>query len=274
MRGRYRGFWISGGLLALAACGKASDRAPAAPASPAAAVTAAAGAPVAADTETALDSLVTPRQPGSYAPRDECGGLPSARGFREALAAAVEKRDAEAIAAMAIEDVRLDFGGGHGRTQLLAKLRENDGELMRELGELLPLGCAATEGGGLTIPWYFAQNFGDVDTYAAMLATGSDVPLHAAADSSSEVKQRLSWELVTLDDGLHAGQPFQQVTTVDGAKGFMPTAKLRSLLDYRLLAIRQADGWKITAILAGGLSRPLHASCDDYRPGTRCASAS
>jgi hypothetical protein len=194
---------------------------------------------------------VTPRRQGKYSPQDECAGLPGARGFREALAEAVERRDADAIAAMASEDVRLGFGGDDGRTRLRAKLQGRDGELIDELAALLALGCAATDGGGLTIPWYFAQKLEDIDSYSAMLVTGEDVPLHAGADPQSAVKARLSWDMVALDGGLRPGEAFQAVTAPGGMKGFMPTDTLRSLLDYRLLAVRQDDGWKITALLAG-----------------------
>jgi hypothetical protein len=246
MRYRRSGLSLLVILLALAGCDSADNSTQAAPSEAAAPVVPAqtfVGAP--------LDRLVTPRQQGKYAPRDECGSLPGAREFREALTAAVEKRDPAAIAALASEDVRLGFGGDDGRARLLEKLSEREGELIDELAALLPLGCAATDGGGLTIPWYFAQDYGDVDSYSAMLVTAADVPLYAAADPKSAVKERLSWELVKLDGGIRSGDAFQAVTTSGGTKGFMPTDKLRSMLDYRVLATKMADGWKITALLAG-----------------------
>lgn len=198
-----------------------------------------------------LDENTEPRQQGRYAPRDECATLPGARAFREKLAAAVLARDAEAIAGMAVPDVRLGFGGQDGRARLLQKLKAADGALMSELEQLLPLGCAGTDGGGLTIPWYFAQNFGDTDSYSAMLTTGTDIPLLATANSGAAVRQRLSWDIVSLEGGLKPGAAFQQVRTAKGQKGYIATAQLRSLLDHRLLAVRQGEEWKITALLAG-----------------------
>jgi hypothetical protein len=246
MRNRSAGFWAPAILLALAGCDRASDPAPVQPIE----------APPLPSSETSgagalLDRLVAPRQQGEYAPRDECASLPGARAFREALAAAVQKRDIDAIAALASEDVRLGFGGDDGLARLRAKLGESNGELIDELAGLLALGCAATDGGGLTIPWYFAEEYGDVDSYSAMLVTGREVPLYAGADTRSAVKARLSWNMVTLDEGLRPGDTFQAVTGAGGMKGFMPTDKLRSVLDYRLLAVRQDDGWKITALVAG-----------------------
>jgi hypothetical protein len=198
-----------------------------------------------------LDRQTEPRQKGPYAPRDACGKLPGARAFREKLAAAVLAKDADAIGAMASDNVRLGFGGDDGRRRLVARLKTSDGELMHALAQLLPLGCAPSEGGGLAIPWSFEQDYGDVDSYSAMLVTGVDVPLHAAADAGSPAKQRLSWDVLTLDKSLLPDKPFQRVTTLGGAKGYVETGKLRSMLDYRLLATRHGETWKIATLVAG-----------------------
>ncbi|RZK00624.1 MAG: hypothetical protein EOO76_11925 [Novosphingobium sp.] len=198
-----------------------------------------------------LDAQVEPRQPGKWAPRDECGGLPGARAFREKLAAAVQARDADAIAAMATPDIRLGFGGEDGNKRFLAALKAPDGKLLNELAALLPLGCAGSDGGGLTIPWYFQQELGDVDSGSAMLVTGVDVPLLAEAKPGAAMSEKLSWDLVSLTKGLTPGAPFQQVKSASGKTGFVATDKLRSLLAHRLLAVKQGQEWKITAVLAG-----------------------
>jgi hypothetical protein len=234
------------GVLTLAACGQASDSAPAASRGTPAAATPA--APSAA--QALLDAMITPRQTGAYAPRDDCAKLPGATEFRRALAKAVLARDVEAVATLADPAVRLGFAGDDGREQLRTKLAEN-GELFGELEALLRLGCASDATGGITMPWYFAQDYGDLDSYSAMIVTGSDVPLHAAANAGSAVKQRLAWDLVTLDDGWMPEKPFQKTTTLAGAKGFVATEKLRSMLDYRLLATRRDGAWQISAIVAG-----------------------
>jgi hypothetical protein len=201
-------------------------------------------------TSALLDGLVVPQQPGRFAPRDECGKLPGAREFREKLAAAVLARDADGIAALAAPEVKLGFGGDDGRARLLAKLKEPDSEVMRELGVLLSYGCANRDG-GMTMPWHFAQDAGDVDGYDAMVVTGADVPMLATGDANAAVRKRLSWDLVELSAGLHSERPFQQVKAADGTQGYVATDRLRSLLDYRLLADRENGEWRISAILAG-----------------------
>jgi hypothetical protein len=243
-------------VLALAACNAAPDRQPAGQASEAARGIAAAApsakpASNAADVHALLDAAVIPRQQGTYPPADECARLPGAEDFRRALAAAVLAKDANAVASLALPTVRLGFGGDDGRERLRQQLSEGDGKLMAELAALLRLGCAADAEGGMTMPWYFAQDFGDVDSYSAMLVTGAEVPLFAAPDARSMVRQRLSWDLVTLAGGPAPGKPFQQVTAADGASGYVASEKLRSLLAYRLLAARQGGIWRISALVSG-----------------------
>jgi hypothetical protein len=198
-----------------------------------------------------LDRQTEPHQKGRYAPRDACGKLPGARAFREKLAAAVLARDADAVAAMADPSIKLDFAGDNGRARLLARLGESDGKLWHALAALLPLGCAADAQGGITIPWIFAQDLGDIARDDAMLVAGADVPLHSTSSADSAPKQHLSWGLVTLDKGWLADKPFQQVTTQGGTPGYVETGKLRSVLDYRLLATRRGETWKISALIAG-----------------------
>jgi len=198
-----------------------------------------------------LNALVEPRQQGRYSPRDECGKVTGATEFRRKLADAVMAKDAEAIAALASPEVRLGFGGDDGRERLLARLKDPNDTLIGEIARLLPLGCGLNVAGDLTMPWIFAQELGDIDGYTANLVVGENVPLHAAADEKSAVEQRISWDLVELADGPYPEGDLLPVTAPDGTKGYMHKSRLRSLLDYRLLAGRQIGVWKITAILAG-----------------------
>ena len=242
-----------GAVLILAGCGSSPDEAPAAQGSAqaSASATASSATPQQHEGQRLLNALVLPAQAGRYAPRNECGKLPGAAQFRERLAAAVARRDAAAIAAMADPDIKLGFGGDDGRNRFLQKLKDPEDETLRELAAVLPLGCAVDESGGLTMPWFFAQDMGDIDAYDAMLVTGVDVPLLASAEPNAAVKAKISWDMVTLVAGLSPDRRVQRVKTADGSEGYVQTDKLRSLLDYRLLATRVNGDWRITAFLAG-----------------------
>src|SRR5688500_628335 len=109
---------------------------------------------VAAAAEEIVDPAAqpSPLARGKWAPRDDCAEIEGADRFRQRLAAAVEGRDADALVALAAEDIQLDFGGGEGTAELRARLDAPDYDLWDELDELMGLGCAANEQGGITIP--------------------------------------------------------------------------------------------------------------------------
>lgn len=186
---------------------------------------------------------------GKYAPRDECGKLEGAALFRQRLALAVEARDAEGVAALAADDIKLDFGDGSGRAELVKRLDEQGGKLWDELDAILALGCSANDQGGLTVPWYFDQEI-PVDPYDGMIVTGENVPLLLGPDAKSQELAALNWDVVELTAGLVTENPFQKVK-FDGKEGYVATDKLRSLIDYRLSAISRNGRWRIVTFLAG-----------------------
>ena len=187
---------------------------------------------------------------GPYAPRDTCGDLKDAAEFRRALAAAVEARDADALVALAAEDVKLDFGGGSGRAELKERLTAEDRKLWQELGELLTLGCSANKQGGLTLPWYFDQSISDVDPFMGMIVTGEGVPVMSSPDEDAETLATLSWDVVEIA-AMEPDSPFQKVKTTGGQEGYVATDKLRSLIGYRLLATSRNGTWRIVSLVAG-----------------------
>jgi hypothetical protein len=170
--------------------------------------------------------------------------------FRRQLAAAIEARDADVLAALSAEDVKLDFGGGAGRAELRARLADKERGLWDELDALMALGCAANDEGGITIPWYFAQDMGETDPFASLLVTGEDVPVLAAPRASAERLDTISWDLVE-PVAFDPQSSFQEIKVADGVAGFIATDKLRSLVDYRLIASSRNGRWRITAFIAG-----------------------
>lgn len=186
---------------------------------------------------------------GRYAPQDECKSRPGAEEFRAQLAAAVKARDADKLAALAAPDVKLDFGGGSGTAELKTRLAR-DAVLWGELADLIALGCGINDQGGITIPWYAAKEIDAVDPGMAMLVTGERIPLHADAQGTGETEV-VSWDIVSLVGGLEPDARFQQVKTSDGSVGYIATDKLRSLLDYRLIASSRDGKWSFTSLVAG-----------------------
>lgn len=242
--------------LALAACGSEPDphATASATAIPQTTTSAAAIAPLAAPAPSEVPPEPPPGEPADpplarYAPRDDCASQPGWPNFRKALGAAIRARDAEALAALAAPDVALDYGGGSGIAELKLRLADPETDLWEEMAAILPLGCAM-EGGLAALPWVFWHMPDTVDSYRAMLVLGDDTPLRDRPGGQAVTS--VGWSIVTLDSSdLDASAPATRVTLEDGRKGWIATASLRSMLDYRLIA-EQVDGkWRVTAFIAG-----------------------
>ena len=260
MRGR--GLWASAaGLALLAGCDRA-EPAPepagsqnpetlAAPVAPPA-LPPATPTPSADPSPSPAPEPDAPKPLASYVPRDECVKLPGFSAFRDAVFAATAKRDGEALVALADPDVNLDFGGGAGRDELRKRLADPKGALWGEIAALATLGCAA-DGTVATLPAIFSRVPDDVEPVRTMLVTGSDVPLRRKPSPAAPEVRKLDWALVTLKgDGFDPAAKYAEVTATDGSTGFVATAKLRSLLDYRLVADKSEGGtYRITALIAG-----------------------
>ena len=191
---------------------------------------------------------------GPYAPRDECLDQPGAAEFLSQLRSAVGSRDAEAVAALAADDIRLDFGGGSGRELLVQRLNADERELWAELSEVIAMGCAS-DGATLTMPWYFAQEFpGALDASTYAVVTGENVPLYSEAGAEREQVGSVSWDKVTYlgDDADGIRVSWTDSETGEQVEGYFEDASvLRSQYDYRLLASRRNNRWRITAFIAG-----------------------
>lgn len=192
----------------------------------------------------------TPLAKGRFAPQDACTEVEGANAFRRRLAAAVEARDADALVALAAEDIKLDFGGGAGTAELRKRLSDESWNLWQELDELMALGCSANPQGGITIPWYFDQDLGLDDAFTGMLVVDEDVPVFEGPDTGANRVATVSWDVVRIAT-LDPESERQQVELGDGTVGFIATDKLRSVLDYRLTASSRNGRWRITSFLAG-----------------------
>lgn len=188
---------------------------------------------------------------GPYAPREDCGQLPGAEEFRAALVTAIQAKDADQLVALAAPDVVLDFGGGAGTAELSKRLADPKSGLWNDLAELTTLGCGVNAEGGITIPWVAAQPLTDVDTNMAMLVTGEGVPLRQTASADGQQLGAVSWDFVTLSGGLQPNAAFQKVRAGDDKTGYIASDKLRSPLDYRVIASSRDGKWSFTSLVAG-----------------------
>ncbi|OYZ44970.1 MAG: hypothetical protein B7Y31_02145 [Novosphingobium sp. 16-62-11] len=184
-----------------------------------------------------------------YAPQDDCSVQPGWPAFRKALVTAIQTRDADGLATLAAPDIALDYGGGSGTAELKKRLADPKTGLWQELDAILPLGCAM-EGGLAAMPWVFWHVPEDIDSYNAMLVMGDQTPLRDKLDGKAI--SPVGWFIVGIDPmGFDPKAPSTRVALRNGQQGWVETEKLRSLLDYRLIAEPQDGTWRITAFIAG-----------------------
>ena len=205
--------------------------------------------------EVESEALPAQQPEGPWAPRNECNGVPGGTDFLASLQAAIDTRDADALVALAADDVKLDFGGGAGAGELRERLAANDGEHWNTLAALLELGCAATDETTMTLPWYFAQDI-PVDPYAGKVVTGEGVLLHSTPTDNAPVLAQLTWDAVEMlpdqpGDSALAHVSWTDPDSAEVLEGYIPREVLRSIIDYRLIASRRNDRWRITALIAG-----------------------
>ncbi|MDG6078776.1 hypothetical protein E3U23_06160 [Erythrobacter litoralis] len=199
---------------------------------------------------TELPEQPTTPPKGRLAPRNECIELPGAKEFFVSLEKAIKDRNADALLGITAPGVRLDFGAGGGLTAFRERLEASDSQLWAELDRIVALGCAVDDGGNMVLPWYFAQDLKVDDPFAAMIVTGSDVPVLSEPNAIASPIERISWDTVTAVDG-PPKNGFAQVRTTSGGEGFVAADKLRSLVDYRLYVSGQNGNWHITSFVSG-----------------------
>lgn len=251
MSGRAGSALIAAAWLTLAGCER---EVPPVPAKTAPAAPVAQASPVPSPEPSSSPSPSATAEPTglagvTYAPSDDCSAAPGWPAFRKSLVAAIGARDGTALAALASPDVTLDYGGGSGVEELQKRLADPERQLWQELDAMLPLGCAV-EGGLAAIPWVFWNVPDTIDSYSAMLVTGADVPLRDGPQGKA--RGNVGWFIVGIDPmDYKPDAKMTKVTLDNGEKGWVETGKLRSLLDYRLIAEPKDGSWQITAFIAG-----------------------
>ncbi len=188
---------------------------------------------------------------GPFAPKDDCGDLYAFDSFRGQLRRAITFQNADSLTALVDPNVKLDFGGNGGIDELKSQLAD-DPELWSEMSDAIALGCSADGDTAVTMPWVFANLPEGAEATSTYLVTANDAPVRAEAAETAESNGTIGWDLVTVSEAPAEGAEFVEVSTLDGkTSGYVAAESLRPVTDYRILANRGDDGWKVTAFVAG-----------------------
>jgi hypothetical protein len=186
--------------------------------------------------------------------------------FRDALLAAVVKRDIETILAMSAEDIVLSFGGSDGRDAFRDFLEVDPNDFgadqkyeapaMRErnwadLETVLRMGGVFNEQGDFVAPYtWAAEHPEEADPFEVMFVTGSGVALRERPIRFGDVLGRLDYDVVTFRNWV-SGTSFVEIEKADGVVGFVHRDFVRFLVDYRAFFSKTDGNWKMTRFIAG-----------------------
>lgn len=193
---------------------------------------------------------------------DEAGKNPTFIDFRSEILAAFRLGDIDTIVNSASEDILLDFGGGSGKdefknrltstTQMEKTLTEGE-RYQSDLEEALLFGGRFTSSDVFEAPSSWSEPLPqNVDPFDLYFVLGSDIPVFSEPDANSTKNGTVSFELMMLNGTGGAGTLFLPVASEDGrVSGFVDASYLKSPLDYRAIFKMTAEGWKLTAFVAG-----------------------
>ena len=178
---------------------------------------------------------------------DEASKDPSFAAYRDQLIAAVIARDAKKVVALADPNIRLSFGGTGGRKAFEEALKE---EIWGELQDILTNGGSFREG-SFWAPYVYSAWPESHDAFEELAVVAENVPLRESADANAPAIATLARDIVKRAGEPGERGPWTKVTTADGKSGFVESKFVRSPIHYRMGFNKTAEGWRMTALVAG-----------------------
>jgi hypothetical protein len=214
-------------------------------------------APPETATATVTETAATPAAPAAapvvngpkLQPVDDAAKDPSLIAFRDELLAAVKRRDADAVVAMADPKIRTTFGEGGGTTAFREALAKPG--VWEDLEQILTQG-GKFQGESFWAPYVYSAWPDAHDAFQFLAITSENVPLHESADATSPVLATLAYDIVERagEPGRDEG-PWRHVKTADGKTGWVEAHNIRSPIGYRAGFLKSEGKWKMNALVAG-----------------------
>ncbi len=177
---------------------------------------------------------------------------PSAADLHAALLRIIAEEDAEALAALSDEDVKLSFGGDYGRDALLDWAKEDwFWPEWRRITAYPPSLHGAGEGAYLAYPWIFVDWPHPLDPIGHVLA-GEGATLKARADASAPVLAEVGFAVLQArDEGDAETHGWQRLCIDAEICGYIEADAIISPLDWRGVFLFEDGRWRLTAFVAG-----------------------
>ena len=195
-------------------------------------------------------------------PVDEAAEDKSFLEVRKKLIDAAERKDSAYIMSILDPNVRVSFGGDAGVEDFKKFWEITTGDT-RFWEEFLPVikngGRWHRENGRRTIftaPYSFDGFPGDLDAFEHFVVFGSEVNLREAPEMNGKVLEKLSYNVVRVDDenfveGSEEKVDWYLITTLTGKTGWVKAEYIRSPIDYRAGFEKKGGKWKMIFFIAG-----------------------
>lgn len=194
-------------------------------------------------------------------PRDDAAKDPSFAAYRAALMKAVKKRDVERLVAASTPEIKLSFGGQHGRKTLRALLSGKGAEgadrpafYWRELETILGMGGVFNKHGNFCAPYPSCVDVTpcpDCDAFDTIFVTAKNAPAHAKPDGKSRVVSRHSYNVLRYDFDKKSPEDWLPVKLPTGGTGYVRRTDLRMPVDYRAYFTKIDGKWMMKMFLGG-----------------------
>lgn len=197
-------------------------------------------------------------------PVDEAAGDRSWIDFKNRLLNALEKRDRKFVLSVIDRNVRNSPDTPRGVTEFRKQwgFDADDTPLWRELLSALFLGGAYVKRDkGPTefcAPYVMPKWPDNVDPHDHGVIITRDVLVKAAPSSGSGTLQTLTYDIVAVtdwevaDQASDVGQRWVKIR-IGAGEGYVPEEQIRSPIEHTACFAKTADGWRMTALGAGGI---------------------
>jgi hypothetical protein len=180
------------------------------------------------------------------APVDESKQDASFAQFLVLLRAVANGRDGAGLQRLCAPDVITGFGSPPGPAELVKNMQAGG---WAHLQTVLKLGAARYEQ-GFAMPYVFAKFPEDLETFEHVVTIRAGAVLRSAGRADAAVVCPLDYDILKVDDARPV-KGWIQAARLDGPRGWVAEADVRSAGSERMLFEKKSGAWKITAWAAG-----------------------
>jgi hypothetical protein len=180
------------------------------------------------------------------APMDESKQDASFVQFLTALRTVSNSKDTAALQRLCAPDVITGIDSPPGPAELVKKMQAGG---WTHLKTILGLGAARYDK-GFAMPYLFAKFPEDLESFEHVVTVRAGAVLRSAGRADAPVVCPLDYDILKVDDARPV-KGWIQAARLDGPKGWVAEADVRSTGAERIIFGKQNGAWKITAWAAG-----------------------